>query len=96
MKKLMAGIAVAFLVTLMSLGFATNAHADYGDELGGGDNLPSGVEESGTAGSGAEAGSGVLPATGGPQTVLLVGGAALVAAGGVALVATRRQSRTDS
>lgn len=94
MKKLFAGLCVTFLVAVMSLGLSSSAHAaDYSDNTDEG-TAPSTV----TSGGGAEAdagtadsGAGILPNTGGPETLLLVGGAALIAVGGVALVTTRRR-----
>lgn len=96
MKKIFAGIIVTFVVALMSLGLTTSAHAYPDDNVGGNDSgvLSGDVDSEGSTASGAAnaSGSGILPATGGPQTLLLVGGAALVAVGGVALVATRRRA----
>lgn len=91
MKKIFAGLVVTFVVALMSLGFTTSAHAvdGYGSTSGsGGDVVSGGVDAEASTASG----SGILPATGGPQTLLLVGGAALIAVGGVALVAMRRRA----
>ena len=91
MKKLIAGIGVTLVVALMSLGLVGSAHAaNYGGDNPSDEGVtPSTLDtQAGTNPSG-----GVLPATGGPETALMVGGVALLAVGGVALVASRRRAR---
>ena len=95
MKKFTATLGVAGVVTLSTIGFVAPANASYGDEgTSDGGVSPSGVDSgvAGTNASAADSNGGLLPSTGGPETALLVGGAALLAVGGVALVATRRRS----
>lgn len=94
MKKILAGLGIALAVALMSLGFVGSAHAadGYGGENPTDENVNPGTLDEGTQ-AGSSPSSGVLPSTGGPETVLLVGGAALLAVGGVALVASRRRAR---
>ncbi|SDS91113.1 LPXTG-motif cell wall anchor domain-containing protein [Nocardioides scoriae] len=91
MKKFLAAVGVMFAVALMSFGFAGTAQA-YPDVTPPTDTTPS--TGSGTLGSGASAGtgSGVLPSTGGPETLLLVGGVALLAVGGATVVGARRRT----
>ena len=93
MKKFLAAVGVMFAVALMSFGFAGTAQA-YPDVTPPTDTTPS--TGSGTLGSGASAGTGtsngVLPATGGPETLLLVGGVALLAVGGATVVGARRRT----
>jgi LPXTG-motif cell wall-anchored protein len=87
MKKLLAGTGVAAVAALATWGTAAPAQA-YSNDTPDGDTAPS----SDVLGSAPSNGSGVLPQTGGPDTLLLVGGAALLAVGGVALVGARRRA----
>ncbi|ROR92828.1 LPXTG cell wall anchor domain-containing protein [Nocardioides aurantiacus] len=88
MKKLLAGSGVAVVTALSTLTLTPAAHAadGYGDDQPKTDVLPS----SDVSGSAAPS-TGVLPSTGGPETGLLLGGAALLAVGGTALVVARRR-----
>ena len=89
MKKLLAGSGIAVVTAISTIAFAPAANAAYGDDQPETDVLPSSdvLSSNGSA----AASSGVLPATGGPETGLLIGGAALLAVGGTVLVAVRRR-----
>lgn len=93
MKKLIAGLGIALVVAFMSLGLVGPASAaDYAPTNPSDEGTAPSTIDTGTS-AGSSPTSGVLPSTGGPETVLLVGGAALLAVGGVALVASRRRAR---
>jgi LPXTG-motif cell wall-anchored protein len=86
MKKLIAALTFAVAVLFVSLGLAVPAQA-YPD------NTPS--QHTTTPGStqAAPAPSSSLPNTGGPNVVLLGGGLALVAVGGVVVLSARSRQR---
>lgn len=90
MKKLLAGSGVALVAALATTWGAAPAQAYPNDTPPSTTTPSSATLGSGVAGSGA--GSGVLPQTGGPDTLLLVGGVALVAVGGAAVVGVRRRA----
>ena len=90
MKKLLAGTGVAAVAAMATWGSAAPAQA-YSNDTPDSDTTPSSAVLGSNA-SAASNGSGVLPQTGGPDTLLLVGGAALLAVGGAALVGARRRA----
>lgn len=93
MKKMTAGLGVAAVTALSTVGLVGPAHADYPDNgTDDSDVAPSSIDSNAAAGNN----SGVLPSTGGPETALLVGGAALLAVGGTALVVARRRGNSNS
>ena len=89
MKKLLAGSGVAAVAAISTIAFAPAANAAYGDDRPETDVLPS--SDVAASNGSAAASNGVLPSTGGPETGLLLGGAALLAVGGSVLVAARRR-----
>lgn len=89
MKKLLAGSGIAGVITLATWGAAAPAQA-YPNDTPPGDTTPSSEVLGSEAAS--SPGSGVLPSTGGPETLVLIGGAALLAVGGAALVGARRRA----
>jgi len=102
MNKFFAGLTVAFIAALMSLGFSGAAHAaddDCGNytERTSCDEAPNQVKPntvSDTEAADEQSASGLLPNTGGPEGALLIGGAALLAVGGAAVVVARRRQTT--
>lgn len=87
MKKLLAGTGAAVAAAAMTVVMGSPAQA-YPNTTPTGDTTPS----SDVLGSGASPSTGVLPSTGGPETLLLVGGVALLAVGGVAVAGVRRRA----
>lgn len=94
MNKVVAGFVVAFVAALMSLGFATSAQADYGDN----GTPPTSVSPptvtsvsppASTSVSTPSAGS--LPNTGGPNSVVFAGALAMIVVGGFSIAVSRRR-----
>lgn len=88
-KKILAGTAATAVTTIAALGVAAPAQA-YPNDTPPGDTTPDSEVLGSSASTAASSGS--LPNTGGPDTALLLGGLALLAVGGVALVGVRRRS----
>jgi LPXTG-motif cell wall-anchored protein len=92
MKRLVAGLAIAFCAMLLGLAVASPAEA-YPDarHTPATPTSPPKVTNVPSQAAAAPSSSSTLPNTGGPDAMLLGGGVALVVVGGAALVVARRR-----
>lgn len=96
MNKTAAGLAVPFVGALLSVGFASSASADYGDNGVPPTSVspPSVTSVSTPAQPSAPTSSAALPNTGGPNELLLAGALGLIAVGGTSVAVSRRRRMT--